>query len=155
MAESTWLYSFFMTFQHGCGEVAAPSQAPWHFLNPVLSILKFPGNLTLLQPYFRCLGINLWPSGGTEHHGRVSTECLWEWVYWPVSSTRYWKTRCTTFKSWCFTFRGLPPELCCPQWKEKETQDQGCLSSAANSFPPDVYCENLLPVAYTNSTEPF
>lgn len=27
--------------------------------------------------------------------------------------------------------------------------------SSKLSFPPDVYCENLLPVAYTNSSEPF
>lgn len=161
-AKKEWLKAphflhFFVTFQHGCAEeMPAPSQAPWHFLNPVLSILKFPGNPTLPQPYFSCLGINMWHSGGTEHHGRVSTEYLWEWFYWPVSSTRYWKTRCTTFKSWCFTLWGLLPELCCPQWKGKQTQRSGiCELSSKLSSPPDVYYESLLPVACTNSIEPF
>lgn len=110
---------FLVTFRHGCacsfsGSLTFPKSCPKH-----IEVLR---KFHMASPYFSCPGISMWLSGGTEHHGRVSTEYLWEQFYWPVSSTRYWKTRCTTFKSWCFTLWGLSPELCCPQWKGEETQ---------------------------------
>lgn len=52
MANSTWLHTFLWPFGT---VVLAPSQAPWHFPNPVLSILKFSGNPIWFHPILAVL----------------------------------------------------------------------------------------------------